>query len=35
MPLTVGDRFAHFEITGVLGAGGMGEVYSPSGAACR
>ncbi len=28
MPLTVGDRFAgHFEVTGVLGAGGMGEVY--------
>ncbi len=28
MPLTSGDRFAgHFEVTGVLGAGGMGEVY--------
>ena len=28
MPLTPGDRFAgHFEVTGVLGAGGMGEVY--------
>ena len=28
MPLIVGDRFAgHFEITGVLGAGGMGDVY--------
>ena len=27
MPLTVGDRFAHFEVAGVLGAGGMGEVY--------
>ena len=28
MPLTVGDRFAgYFEVTGVLGAGGMGEVY--------
>ena len=28
MPLTAGDRFAgHFEVTGVLGAGGMGEVY--------
>ena len=28
MSLTPGDRFAgHFEVTGVLGAGGMGEVY--------
>ena len=28
MSLTVGDRFAgHFEVTAVLGAGGMGEVY--------
>ena len=28
MPLTAGDRFAeHFEVTGVLGAGGMGAVY--------
>ncbi len=28
MPLSTGDRFAeHFEVTGVLGAGGMGEVY--------
>lgn len=28
MPLTVDDRFAeHFEVTGVLGAGGMGAVY--------
>ncbi|MCY4659109.1 MAG: protein kinase [Acidobacteria bacterium] len=28
MPLTAGERFAgHFEVTGVLGAGGMGEVY--------
>ena len=29
MSLTIGDRFAgHFEVTAVLGAGGMGEVYS-------
>ena len=28
MPLTIGDRFAgHFDVTGALGAGGMGEVY--------
>ncbi len=28
MPLSIGDRFAgHFEVTGVLGTGGMGEVY--------
>ena len=28
MSLTVGDRFAgHFQVTAVLGAGGMGEVY--------
>ena len=28
MPLTAGDRFGeHFEVTGVLGAGGMGAVY--------
>jgi hypothetical protein len=27
MPLTVGTRFGAFEITGWIGAGGMGEVY--------
>lgn len=27
MPLTIGARIAHYEITGLLGAGVMGEVY--------
>jgi serine/threonine protein kinase len=27
MPLPTGTRIGPFEITGVLGAGGMGEVY--------
>jgi Tol biopolymer transport system component len=27
MPLAVGTRLGPFEVTGVLGAGGMGEVY--------
>ena len=27
MELKVGSRLAHFEILGLLGAGGMGEVY--------
>src|ERR1700756_4381082 len=28
MPLAVGTRLGPYEITGLLGAGGMGEVYS-------
>src|ERR687895_615706 len=27
MPLAPGTRTGHYEITGILGAGGMGEVY--------
>ena len=27
MPLTPGTRFGPFEIAGLIGAGGMGEVY--------
>ena len=27
MPLTIGSRFASYEILGLIGAGGMGEVY--------
>ena len=27
MPLTVGDRLHHYDVTTKLGEGGMGEVY--------
>src|SRR5271154_5391718 len=27
MPITVGDQIGDYEITGILGAGGMGQVY--------
>ena len=27
MPLTVGDRIAHYDVTALIGEGGMGQVY--------
>ena len=27
MPLTVGHRLAHYDVTALIGEGGMGEVY--------
>ncbi len=27
MPLSVGDRLAHYDVTALIGEGGMGEVY--------
>ena len=27
MPLNVGSRLAHYEVTALVGEGGMGEVY--------
>ena len=27
MPLDVGSRLAHYDVTALIGAGGMGEVY--------
>ena len=27
MPLNVGSRFGHYDVTALIGAGGMGQVY--------
>ncbi len=27
MPLTVGSRVAHYDVTALIGEGGMGQVY--------
>ena len=27
MPLTVGSRLAHYNVTALIGEGGMGQVY--------
>ncbi len=27
MPLTIGDRIAHYNVTALIGEGGMGQVY--------
>ncbi len=27
MPLNVGDRLGHYDVTALIGQGGMGEVY--------
>ncbi len=27
MPLVVGDRIAHYDVTALIGEGGMGQVY--------
>ena len=27
MPLTIGDRLAHYDVTALIGEGGMGQVY--------
>ncbi len=27
MPLTLGDRIAHYDVTALIGEGGMGQVY--------
>ena len=27
MPLTIGDRLGHYDVTALIGEGGMGQVY--------
>ncbi len=27
MPLTIGSRIAHYDVTALIGEGGMGQVY--------
>ena len=27
MALTIGDRLRHYDVTAIIGSGGMGEVY--------
>ncbi len=27
MPLTIGSRLAHYDVTALIGEGGMGQVY--------
>ena len=27
MPLNIGDRLGHYDVTALIGEGGMGEVY--------
>ncbi len=27
MPLNIGDRLAHYDVTALIGEGGMGQVY--------
>ncbi len=31
MPLNVGDRLAHYDVTALIGEGGMGQVYQATG----
>ena len=30
MPLNVGTRLGHYDVTALIGAGGMGQVYAPA-----
>ncbi len=30
MPLTVGSRLAHYDVTALIGEGGMGQMYRAS-----